>query len=54
MLRTIKLQKTTCTVDVVGKKSALILLNLVERWQAVSQRKVVFVGDDQCCNLWKN
>ena len=57
MLRTIKLQKTTCTVDVVGKKSALILLNLVEGWLAVSQRKVVFVGgglgDDQC-NLWKN
>ena len=53
MLRTIKLQKTTFTVEVVGKKSVLTLLNLVEGWLAVSLRKVVFVSDDQC-NLWKN
>ena len=41
MRRTTRLQKTTSTADLVGKKLALILPSLDEGVLAVSQRKVI-------------
>ena len=54
MLLVMQLRKTTSTVEMeemIGKKSALILLSLEEGELAVSRRKVVTlvaVGGDQC------